>query len=502
MPSRPTRLDRRQFIAAGSAAATLAAAQSAVPIAAATERPAPAGRATRAGTGSSATDTDVLVIGAGLSGLQAASLLEENGARVQVIEARERVGGRVWTLFDLPGYPEVGGNSFGAAYGRVLDRARQLGLPLLDYAPRRALAPQLELVLGGELVPRARWKDHPRNPFQGPLRERMPWEVSGALIARNNPLQAPEDWLSPAHAALDVSTHEYARRLGLDDAAASLAFSVNPYFGSSGHDVSALMHLFNDAFIKVSMAVSMQSLSVVGGNEKLPRAMAAKLRREVHLRREVVAIAADDAGVTATCADGMRYRAKACVCSLPFSVLRSLHLEPQLRGAQDVAVKTLPYMVNTLVFMVPTRRFWESDGLAPTMWTDGICGTVIGQRFGDDPNEITGFVANPRGITATWLDRLPPAEAQARVLAEIERIRPAAKGALRVVAMHSWATDRHAAGDWAVYQPGQVTAFGNATASATGRLHFCGEHTARGNRGMEGAFESGERAAIEVLEQL
>ena len=68
--------------------------------------------------------------------------------------------------------------------------------------------------------------------------------------------------------------------------------------------------------------------------------------------------------------------------------------------------------------------------------------------------------------------------------------------------MHSWATDRHSAGDWAVYQPGQVTAFGNHTSTAAGRLHFCGEHTARANRGMEGAMESGERAAIEVLEQL
>ena len=492
MPPRPPRLDRRQFLAVSAAAATAVVAPG-VPGA-----PAAAGKR-RATT---ATDTDVLVIGAGLSGLHSALLLEENGARVQVIEARDRIGGRVHSLFHLPGAPEVGGNSFGGAYGRVLDRVRQSNLPLLDYSPRRALQPQLELVLGGELIPRDRWAGHPRNPFQGPLRERLPWEVSGGLISRNNPLAAPEDWLAATHASLDIAAHDYARKLGLDDAAATLAFSVNPYFGSSGHDVSVLMHLFNDCFVKQNIAISLQSLSVVGGNQKLPEAMAARLAREVHRGREVVAIAHDDQGVAATCADGTTYRARTCICSLPFSVLRGLHLAPGLPGAQDVALKTLPYMINTLVFLVPRRPYWEFDGLSPTMFTDGLCGTVTAQRFGNDPKEVTGLVANPRGLVAAALDRLPPEEAKARVVAEIERLRPAAKGALRAVAIHSWATDRYAAGDWAVFRPGQVSAFANQIGVAAGRLHFCGEHTARANRGMEGALESGERAAIETLQQL
>ena len=136
------------------------------------------------------------------------------------------------------------------------------------------------------------------------------------------------------------------------------------------------------------------------------------------------------------------------------------------------------------------------------MFTDGLCGTVSAQRFGKDPKEVTGLVANPRGLAGAWLDRLPPAEAKALVVAEIERLRPAAKGALQAVAMHSWASDRYAAEDWAVFRPGQVSGFGNVLASAAGRLHFCGEHTARANRGMEGAMESGERAAIEALQQL
>lgn len=511
MPLHPSRLGRRQFLiaAATAAAATtapgvLAATAAAVDAIPAAGAAAPVARPRGAGgrRATTAADTDVLVIGAGLSGLHSALLLEENGARVQVIEARERVGGRVHSLYHLPGAPEVGGNTFGGAYGRILDRVRRLQLPLLDYSPRRALSPGMELVLGGELIARERWADHPRNPFQGALRARLPWEASGGLIARNNPLESPEEWLAPANAALDVSAHEYARKLGLDDAAATLAFSVNPYFGSSGHDVSVLMQLFNDSYIKQNIAISMQQLSVLGGNQKLPEAMAATLGREVHLGREVVRIVTDGQGVSATCLDGTIYRARACICSLPVSVLRGIALEPGLTGAQDLGLKTLPYMINTLVFLVPRRPFWESDSLAPNMFTDGVFGTLSAQRFDADPKRVTGLVANPRGIAAAYLDRLPPAEAMARVVAEIERLRPAAKGALKAVAIHSWASDRHAAGDWAVYRPGQVSAFGNVIGTAAGRLHFCGEHSARANRGMEGAMESGERAAIETLQQL
>jgi monoamine oxidase len=78
-------------------------------------------------------------------------------------------------------------------------------------------------------------------------------------------------------------------------------------------------------------------------------------------------------------------------------------------------------------------------------------------------------------------------------------LRPASAGQLEPVAYKSWQTDPWAGGTWSVWSPGQPQAFLPALAEAEGRLHFCGEHTALSNRGMEGAMESGERAALEVL---
>jgi monoamine oxidase len=97
---------------------------------------------------------------------------------------------------------------------------------------------------------------------------------------------------------------------------------------------------------------------------------------------------------------------------------------------------------------------------------------------------------------------LPPAEAGRLVIKEIERLRPAARGALQLVAVHSWERDPFAGGTWAIFGPGQVNPFVRSMSAPHGRLFFCGEHTAIASRGMEAALESAERASLEVLAAL
>jgi monoamine oxidase len=260
------------------------------------------------------------------------------------------------------------------------------------------------------------------------------------------------------------------------------------------------MFEFSDGWTKTQMAAGRQSYAVKGGNERLPLAMAKLLKGDLLLDKEVVGIGSDATSASVLCRDGSRYTARSVVCSLPLSTLRHVEFEPALSGPQARAVRVIPYQAISIAYLTARTPFWEADRLSPSMWTDGVAGQVVAQRFGATDDEVTGLSVMARGDLAHYWDRLGREEATRRIIAELETIRPAAKGQLVAGAYHSWTMEPFSAGDWAYFAPGQITAFAKTLSAPAGRVHFCGEHTAMANRGLEGAMESSERVAIEVLE--
>ncbi|MDE2619001.1 MAG: FAD-dependent oxidoreductase, partial [Sphingomonadales bacterium] len=144
-------------------------------------------------------------------------------------------------------------------------------------------------------------------------------------------------------------------------------------------------------------------------------------------------------------------------------------------------------------------RFWENDGLPAAMWTDGSAGRLLPLAPADGGPPL--LLAYVNGFAADLLSRLPADQAIARVHDSIVRIRPAAAGKLRPLRQVNWQDDPFAGGAYTCWRPGQIRA-GYATAfdAPIGRIVFAGEHTARLARGMEGAMEAGERAALQLLE--
>nr|WP_221240521.1 NAD(P)/FAD-dependent oxidoreductase [Sphingobium boeckii] len=444
---------------------------------------------------------DAIVLGAGVSGLNAAWLLEQEGMKVLVLEGRQRVGGRVLTLMDQPGYPEMGFNSMGEGYGRGIDAAMRAGVELENISPRFGGSSQ-ELYLGGKRISKEEWARSPLNPFPDALKTAMPWEVVNRLVHQHNRLPDFNTWNDPANAALDISLHSFLKAQGLNDAAIRLAHDVSPYYGTSAYDVSALMLEFNDGFIAGQIAAGPRSLAVKGGNIKLPIGMAKLLKGDLLFGKEVVAIDSQTGMAEVRCADGSVYTAPRVICSLPFSTLRHIAITPGLSGSQALAVTTLRYNPITIAFLTFTEPFWESDGFAPGMFTDDHLGVVMPQRFGSDPanpTAITGLTVQARGQLAYYWDAMGKDAALQYVVQRLEALRPAAKGKVKGAAIHSWASERFNMGDWCYFAPGQIAAFAAGMAAPAGRIHFCGEHTAVGARGLEGAFESSERVALEVM---
>jgi monoamine oxidase len=442
---------------------------------------------------------DVLVLGAGVSGLQAAHLIAQAGLRVAVLEARNRVGGRVFTLDHLPGYPEMGFNSMGAGYGRGLDLARQLQLPLDDVGQRFRFGQPAGFYFEGRPLSREEWAAHPRNPFPPALRSALPGEVAFQLLAQNPPLADWTQWHAASNAALDTAFAQFLEQQGLNREAIRLAYDHAPYHGRNAADVSTLMMAFNSGFVASQMMAGGESYGVRGGNALLPQAMAKRLKADLFLDMPASAIEADGAGAIISCRDGSSFRADKVVCALPLPALRRIELALDVPEEQAQALAQTPYQPISVVQLGAAAPFWRDDGQSPSMWHDGFASTVLAQRYGEDPEEVTGLMVQVRGDLAREWDRLGSAAVFDRLVATIEGLRPAARGKLEPLHYHSWEQEEFNGGAWAYFGPGQATRFPALLAKPVGPVHFCGEHTEFAARGVEGALAAAERVALEVI---
>jgi monoamine oxidase len=442
------------------------------------------------------------VIGAGLSGLNAAWQLEQRGLRVLVLEARERVGGRVLTFAGVRGEPEAGANIIYGDYRRLLEMAGPLGVTLQDQVPRMSRHAKFTLVLDGKPISRADWPKSPRNPFPPALNEMMPWQYVPLVTGQENPLTAVEGWYESKNSPFDIPMEQFLRQQGASDPVIALAYDTIPTYGINAADVSALFMAYVSAYTAAQKSARPVMLQAKGGNQVIPRAIAAQLRQDVRLNQTVRAVEARGDTATVRTAEGQRYTARAVICALPFTTLRNIELRPSLDGAQARAVKTLPYQPIYQTALEVARPYWETDGLEASMWTDSPIGRVSAIYHGGGDDEVSSLVVSSFGSGARHLDRLGREGAATYVVSQIEQMRPAAQGLLRVSGQQSWEQDPHAGGAWAYFHPGTVTKFLPAMLQPRGRVHFCGEHLSVTARGMEGALESGERAAAAVVAQL
>jgi monoamine oxidase len=461
-----------------------------------------------AGVARAAESTEVIVVGGGFSGLNAAITLADEGAKVTVLEASGRVGGRAYTADHLYGKPEFGASQIGPYYARVRYMCERLGV---DITPGSNINAPFAYSVQGELIAKDAWESHRLNDTVGPERALLPSTLLGYYLNAHNPLKELDDWLRPDALQYDIPLGEWLLAQGASPGALRLISDglvpadlsrVSLLTLLQEHTRGQLLSGDEDMEGKDRFErAALTSARVVGGTSRLPEAMAAYLGDAVRKNSPVSHVSSGRDGVAVRCLDGRRYRADFAIIAMPFRPARRITFDPPLMGHQAEAVTRMPYANNSQVHMrIKGAPFWEQDGLDASLWTDGPI-NLIRQPIAYDGSRdrLVAIAGGPKGDR---LDQLRPRERGEFVVAEIERLRPSTKGKLEVTGVHSWAQYPFVFGCRHSYSPGEMGRFIHDMIKPHDRIHFAGEQTRRLEIGMESAFESGERAAIEIIEKM
>ncbi len=443
---------------------------------------------------------DVLILGAGMAGLHAARLIEQAGLSVQVIEGSPRVGGRCWTARHLQGRPEYGAQQIGAEYGRVRGNAADLGVELVD-PPKGASAetrlPPLAVSIGGG-APTGNWATSPMNELRADEKALSPLALLSHYLLKANPLVDLEDWLKPQFARIDtMSLRQYLAQQGASPEALRL---MNVSIAARDLDDANALDFLRKQYYYAWEGKHGGFQIVRDGTDTLTTAMAASLKRKVLLNRIVTHIDTRPNGVSVTCRDGSTYRARMAISTIPPTVLKDIPITGAVPTAQRAGWNRQRSVGLCQVFLKTKSRFWEKDGLPAALWTDGPYEVFIHAPSLVEENGILYAYIN--GAAAEAFSVLDAKVAAKKVVAELIRLRPAAAGQVEIAEIHNWATYPFSRGHIAYFQPGDIARYADIVGHPVGALHFAGEHLCRVHAGIEGACETGENAALAVLDIL
>jgi monoamine oxidase len=469
------------------------------------------GRAAADGTAEALGRVDVVVVGAGLAGLTAARRIRRAARSVAVLEARDRVGGRVWN-HDLGGgrVSERGATFVGPTQGRVLALARSVGVgtfPTYDKGDNVYVA-------NGQ---RSTYSDRgiagtaPPDPT---ILGQLATVVSQLdEMSRKVPVEAP--WKTPDAAAWDgmtletfIDSHNPSRRFK-----ELVAASTRPIFGAEPRELSLLFVLFYIAASgdekhpgtferNFNTRGGAQMSRFDGGSQQIALRVARQQGERVLLGVPVRRIAQARGGVTVH-AGRATFHGQRAIVAIPPTLAGRIDYEPILPFQRDQLTQRFGQGLLTKVTAVYDRPFWREAGLNGMAVDLGgpASFTFDDSPPGARPGIVSGFVGGDR---ARRYAAMSAGARRAAVLEQFATFFGERARRPRKLLETSWASQEWSRGcPVGIPSQGTLLAYGSRIRKPVGRIHWAGTETSTFWNGyMDGAVRSGERAAAEVLERL
>jgi monoamine oxidase len=455
---------------------------------------------------------DVIVLGAGLAGLTAAREIMNAGRSVIVLEARDRVGGRVFSRTLADGnYAELGGMFIGPTQDRIQALAAALGVGTFPtyntgnnvfYGPRGRLEYPSDSPLGNA----------PPDPVVAPDIVLTVTQLD--QMAPSVPVDRP--WTASSADAWDRQTLDAwlrANTSGGSEFMAVASAATEAIFGGEPRELSLLYTLFYIAASgneqtpgtferNFNTAGGAQESRFVGGAWTIPLRLASQLGSIVRLNMPVTRIVQEPTRLTVYVGK-RRFRAQRVIVAIPPTLAGRISYEPSLPALRDQLTQRMPQ--GTLMKFEATYAtpFWRANGLTGQFVSE-IGPVKVG--FDVSPSDgsagiLMGFIGGHEA--RVWGDR-PASERRAAALQNLADYFGSQALNPREVTEFNWSAETWNRGcPVALVGPGTLIDFGAALRAPVDRIHWAGTETSTYWNGyMDGAVRSGERAAAEVLAAL